>query len=136
MTFRCPFISHNGIIVLYFFLPPITPTITLFQSTQPRFGLLAGVYRFTYRRHSLLSVLVVKSDSINLLPKPFVVLSLRTCNCIIITLSDFCYLRVVICDVMEAYLKARSMNRSVIISIRRASTFPSPPFRGSLLIQL
>ena len=36
----------------------------------------------------------------------------------------------------KVYLKARCMNQSVISSIRRASTIPSPPSRGSLLIQL
>ena len=35
----------------------------------------------------------------------------------------------------KVYLKARYMNQSVISSIRRASTIPSPPSRGSLLIQ-
>ena len=36
----------------------------------------------------------------------------------------------------KGYLKARCMNQSVISSIQRASTIPSPPSRGSLLIQL
>ena len=37
----------------------------------------------------------------------------------------------------KVYLKARWMNQSIISSIRGgASTIPSPPFRGNLLIQL
>ena len=36
----------------------------------------------------------------------------------------------------KAYLKVHWMNQSVISSIRRANTIPSPPSRGSLLIQL
>ena len=36
----------------------------------------------------------------------------------------------------KGYLKARCMNQSVISSIQRTSTIPSPPSRGSLLIQL
>ena len=36
----------------------------------------------------------------------------------------------------KGYLKARCMNQPVISSIQRTSTIPSPPSRGSLLIQL